>query len=173
MHHKLDISFRKNQMVKFQWGLEQLQLQAIIQKVSAILSKPLCKCIVEDRQSLIAAQFLLLHSTQMFIYKGQLYFVFQNHSVAIINHPPTNTPAVQEEAYTSAVVFTGHILQAHGQSRPQREAEYFFCMGCQVLLLKPSWTRVCIPDFCSHWSCKGSKAVYSFGLVSSTSIRFQ
>lgn len=48
-----------------------------------------------------------------------------------------------------------------------------FPMGCQVLLLKPTWTRVCIPDFCSHCSYAGSKAAYSFALVGSTPTGFQ
>lgn len=42
-----------------------------------------------------------------------------------------------------------------------------------MLLLNPAWTHVCIPDFCSHQSYTGSKAVYSFGLGGSTPTTFQ
>lgn len=97
----------------------------------------------------------------------------QNHSVAIINHPPINTPAVQEEAYAfSSCIYRAYPTSTRSITATER-SRIFFCMGCQVLLLKPTWARVCIPDFCSHWSCTGSKAVYSFGLLSSTSTRFQ
>lgn len=120
-----------------------------------------------------AAQYLLLHSTQVFMYEGQpAFFVFQNPEVTILNHPYINTLAVQEEAYTLPDIFTGHNILACSPSPPQRSTT-LFCMGCQVLLLKPTWTCVCIPDFYSHWSYTGSKAVYSFGLVGSTPTRFQ
>lgn len=90
--------------------------------------------------------------------------------VPILNHPYLNAPASQEEAYRSSDPFTGHILAAHSPG-PPGTGTTLFSMGCQALLPKPTWTRVCIPDFCSHCSYAG--CVYSFTLVGSTPTRFQ
>lgn len=109
----------------------------------------------------------------MLIYEGQPdCFVYQNPSVTVLSHPHLNAPAAQEEAYTSPDPFTGHIPPARSPWPPGTSTT-LFPMGCQVSLLKPTWTRVCIPDFCSYCSYAGSKAVYSFALVGSTPTGFQ
>lgn len=91
--------------------------------------------------------------------------------VPILSHPYLNAPAAQEEA-TSSDSFMGHILPAHSPGAPGTSTT-LLPMGCQVLLLKPTWTRVCIPDFCSHCSYAGSESVYSFASVGPTPTRFQ
>lgn len=106
----------------------------------------------------------------MLIYKGEPdSFVHHNPSVPILSHPYLSGPAAQEEAYTSSDTFTGHILPAHSPWPPGTSTT-LFSMGCQVLFLKPTWTRVSIADFCSH--CRIKRCLL-FASVGSTPRRFQ
>lgn len=74
-------------------------------------------------------------------------------------------PTLHQTPSQDTSYFTSHSPWPPGTSTT------LFPMGCQVLLLKPTWTRICIPDFCSHCSYAGSKGVYSFALVGSTPLQ--
>lgn len=83
-HHNLDINFRKNRTAKFQcqsWAASASSYNlGCLHHAGQTTDKAPYKYVVRGQVAAEAAlQYLLLHSTRVFMYEGQPdFFVFQN-----------------------------------------------------------------------------------------------